>query len=173
MRSFPLLIAIACLPWPADAADVYRCVDKGVTTYQDFPCRTPESGKSVRVIVPETPPPRAASADDLQELRKRVDAMTRERRQREITSEIDGLERVLTRLAGEEAAELDVLRNRRLYASANIPGEPLERGRVDRALADEMSAVSARYRERAEAARRRIVELRNEQKALAPPPPPQ
>ncbi|MEO5766494.1 MAG: DUF4124 domain-containing protein [Casimicrobiaceae bacterium] len=160
---------LLALPPAAHAAEVYRCVDKGVITYQDFPCRTPGEGGVVRLVVPDPatpPPPRAKGADDLDETRRNVDVMARERRQREIAAEIDGLERVVARNDKEEAAELDVLRSQRGYAANNFKADGLDLARVDRALTDRMAAVSTKYRERAEPVRRRIVELRNEQKTL-------
>ena len=159
-----MLVTLA-LPLAAQAADVYRCVEKGVTTYQDFPCRAPDSGKVVR-LAPEPTPPRASSQDDLEALRKSVDTMARERRQRQIAEEIDGLERTLTRLGNEETAELNDLRARRKYMDANYLGDPFNRTDLERYFDKEIAAVSAKYRERTETARRRIVDLRNEQKTL-------
>ena len=161
-----LLATLALLP-AAHAADVYRCVENGVTTYQDFPCRTPDGGGVVRVVIPDTPPPSASSAQNLEETRKRVDAFARERRQREIAADIDRLEQSLARVAKEEATEIDTLRQQRGYAANNFQTDLYDKGRVDRALVDEMKAVAVKYRERAEPARRRILELRNEQKTLA------
>ncbi len=161
-----LLATLALLP-AAHAADVYRCVENGVTTYQDFPCRTPDGGQVVRVVVPDSPPPGANSAENLEETRKRVDAFARERRQREIAADIDRLEQSLARMGREETTEIDALRQKRGYAANNFQTDLYDKGRVDRALADEMSEVRAKYRERAEPSRRRILELRNEQKTLA------
>jgi hypothetical protein len=163
LRALALLLSLA-LPLAAQAADVYRCVENGVTTYQDTPCRTPDGGKSVRVVIPDPPPPRANSQEDLEEMRKRVDAFARERRQKEIATEIDGLDRTIARLAREEAAELDALRQKRGYAANNFQTDLFDKGVVDRALTDEMAAVSAKYRERTEPMRRRIAELQKEQK---------
>ena len=165
MRALALLVSLA-LPPVVQAADVYRCVEKGITTYQDYPCRTPDGGKSVRVAIPDPPPPSANSAENLDEMRKRVDALARERRQREISIEIDGLNRTIARLDKEEAGELDVLRQKRSYAASNFQIDLYDKGRVDRALVDEMSEVKAKYRERTEPARRRIAELQKEQNTL-------
>lgn len=66
----------------------------------------------------------------------------------------------------EPAAELDALRQKRGFAANNFQADGVDRLRGDRALADQMRAVSAKYRERAEPSRRRIGELHNEQKTL-------
>ena len=166
MRAALALLITFALPPAAHAADVYRCVENGVTTYQDFPCRTPDGGQSVRVVVPDSPPPSANSAENLEETRKRVDAYARERRQREITADIGRLEQSIARTEKEEAAELNALRQKRGYAAHNFQTDLYDKGVVDRALVDEMAEVRAKYRERTEPARRRILELRNEQKTL-------
>jgi uncharacterized protein DUF4124 len=166
LRALAVLVALA-LPSAAQAADVYRCVENGVTTYQDFPCRTPAGGSVVRVVVPDSPPPSANDAENMEEMRKRVDAMARERRQRELAAEIDRLEQSVVRMGKEEAVELDALRQQRGYAANNFQTDLYDKGRVDRALTDEMKAIAAKYRERTEPVRRRIIELRNEQKTLA------
>ena len=164
-----VVLLMLALPLVAEAADVYRCIDKGVTTYQDFPCRAPDTGKAVRLGTPEPAPARAGSQTELQDLRKRVDTMARERREREINTEVDDLERQVTRLATAEAAELAPLKDRRLYLAQNLQGDPYGLATIDREVSDQMTAISAKYRERTEAVRRRIDELRNEQKGLALP----
>jgi len=164
-RALAVLVTLA-LPLAANAADVYRCIDKGVTTYQDFPCRTPGGGSVVPVVIPDSPPPSVNNAENMEEMRKRVDTMARERRQREIGAEIDRLEQSVARIGKEEAVELDALRQQRGYAANNFQTDLYDKGRVERALADEMKVVSAKYRERTEPMRRRIIELRNEQKSL-------
>ena len=166
LRALAVLVALV-LPSAAQAADVYRCVENGVTTYQDFPCRTPAGGSVVRVVVPDSPPPSANDAENMEEMRKRVDAMARERRQRELAAEIDRLEQSVVRMGKEEATELDALRQQRGYAANNFQTDLYDKGRVDRALTDEMKAIAVKYRERTEPVRRRIIELRNEQKTLA------
>ena len=154
----------------AASAEIYRCVDNGVVTYQDAPCRTP--GGTV-VKLPQEPPPSAQRGDPNEandELRKRVDAMARERRQREIVVEIDQLDRQLVRLSGEEAAELDALRDRRKFIGNNLQGDPYGQAQLQRSLEDEMKQVSAKYRDRSDALRRRIIALRGESATLAKPP---
>jgi flagellar biosynthesis/type III secretory pathway protein FliH len=166
VRAALALLVTLALPPAALAADVFRCVENGVTTYQDFPCRTPDGGQVVRVVVPDSPPPSANAQESADEARKRLDAAMRERRQREITAEIERIEQSIARIEREEAAELDVLRNQRGFAANNFKADGWDRARVDRAMVDEMAAVSAKYRARTEPLRRRIIELRNEQKTL-------
>jgi hypothetical protein len=172
-RNRLLLVAglVALLPAAAGAADVYRCVDNGVVTYQDAPCSNAGSGTVVR-LPQEPPPPPGARGDAAQSneaLRKRVDAMARERRQREIATEIDGLDRQLTRIAAEEAAELSAVRDRRKFIANNLQGDPYGQGTLQRSLEDEMKQISAKYRDRSDAVRRRIMALRGESVALAKP----
>jgi len=171
---FALAAALVALPpAAARAAEVYRCVDSGVVTYQDAPCRTPGSGTVVKL--PQEPPPPPAAGGDTPEsneaLRKRVDAMARERRQREIATEIDGLDRQLTRIAAEESAELGAVRERRKFIANNLQGDPYGQATLQRSLEDEMKQISAKYRERSDAVRRRIVALRGESAALGKPAP--
>ena len=163
-----VLLTLA-LPLAAEAADVYRCIDQGVITYQDFPCRASEPGKAVRLGTPESAPARTGGQADLQALRKSVDTMARERREREINTEVEGLERQIARLATAEAAELAPLKDRRLYVAQNLQGDPYGLAQIEREVTEQMAAISAKYRERTGTVRRRIDELRNEQKGLALP----
>jgi len=162
---------VALLPAAARAAEVYRCVDNGAVTYQDAPCRTPGSGTVVKLPQEPAPPPaaRGDAAESNEALRKRVDAMARERRQREIATEIDGLDRQLTRIAAEESAELGAVRERRKFIANNLQGDPYGQGQLQRSLEDEMKQISAKYRERSDTVRRRIVALRGESAVLAQP----
>jgi len=169
-----LVAGLAALPpAAAGAADVYRCVDNGVVTYQDAPCSNAGSGTVVRLPQEPPPPPgaRGDAAQSKEALRKRVDAMARERRQREIATEIDGLDRQLTRIAAEEAAELSAVRDRRKFIANNLQGDPYGQATLQRSLEDEMKQISAKYRERSDAVRRRIVSLRGESVALGKPAP--
>ncbi len=170
MRTLPLILAL-CLCPQAQAADVYRCVDKGVTTYQDTPCKAPGVGGVVRIQEPPPPTGNTAGQQEVKQLRESVDAMSRERRQREISAEIDDLERTVKRLTAEQAAELEPIQARRTMIANNFVGDPYGYADIDRALAKDMAAVSAKYRERTEAVRKRIADLRLEQKALSAPPP--
>ena len=161
-----VLLLVLMSPLAANAAEVYRCVDKGVVTYQDFPCR--DGGSVVRLAPDPPPPPGTSSQENLEEMRKRVDTMARERRQREIAAQIDVQERIIAQLDRQEAAELDTLRKQRGFAANNFQADGWDRDRVDRAIVEEAAAVSAKYRDRSEPARRRLESLRNEQKTLTP-----
>ena len=172
-RSLPLLAAglLALLPAPTSAAEIYRCVDNGLVTYQDAPCRNAGGGTVVKLPQDSPPPPdaRGDTRESTDELRKRVNAMARERRQREIAAEIDQLDRQLARISADESAELDAIRERRKYIAGNLQGDPYGQAQIQRSLEDEMKQVSAKYRDRSEGVRRRIAALRGESVALAKP----
>jgi hypothetical protein len=162
-----LTSALALPPPTQGAANVYRCVDKGAVTYQDMPCGTPDGAK---LVLPDSPAARSSNPEDLDQLRKRVDAMTYERRQREIATELADIERRLAALNRDQASEIVALKERQQYIASTVPSYQWDRGAMDQAIADEMKAVAAKYRARTDAAQRRIVQLRNEQAALTPPP---
>ena len=64
--------------------------------------------------------------------------------------------------------EIDALRQKRGYAANNFQTDLYDKGRVDRALAEEMSEGEGETTASAPNRRdRRILELRNEQKTLA------
>jgi hypothetical protein len=171
MRAIPefaaMILALAMPITAQGAANVYRCVDRGAVTYQDMPCGTQDGAK---LVLPDSPAARSSNPEDLDRLRKRVDAMTYERRQREIEAELADIERRLAALNRDQAAEIDAIKGRQQYIAATVPSYQWDRGAMDQAIAEEMKAVAAKYRARTDAAQRRLLQLRNEQSALTPPP---
>ena len=75
----------------------------------------------------------------------------------------------VARISADESAELDVVRDRRKFIANNLQGDPYGQAQLQRSLEDEMKQISAKYRDRSDAVRRRIVALRGESVALAKP----
>ena len=171
LRACGIVIVLAALAPGAALADVYRCVDKerGTTTYQDAPCPPGRDGGVVKMPEQPPPPPESATRAANDAARQRIDAMAVERRRREISNEIAGLDRQLAQITAEEAAELQPLRDRKAFIANNLAGDPFGQADIQRSLDAEMQAVSEKYRDRADNVRRRLVALRAEAGALPRP----
>lgn len=139
------------------AADVYKCVVDGKTTYQGEPCR---GARSVMMI--SRPPASGAgkgSPETIGDLRAQVAGMEQQRRERELAYETDRLEREILALEKSRTAELAALRDKASFANYNQPGALWERGWVQQAIVAEMQAVNDKYDSLRRSARERLAQL--------------
>lgn len=139
------------------AADTYKCVEKGSTTYQDYPCAG--AGSVFRPSTVENRSP-TASDDAQSRLRARVAELEQTRKNQELAPSIDGREREMGSHDEAEQRELDALRARRDYVNRNYAGAPWERNSVLRGIEKEMQSVTGKYAASRLAARSRLTELR-------------
>lgn len=166
-----MLAALAAWVVDADAADIYKCVVDGTTTYQDEPCG--KSGTVIRTDTPATQASRAnAAADSVARLRANVTALEQARRARDAAAEIERLERESDALQKSEQDELEALRQEERYASYNAIAAPWDRTAFDERIAKQRQAINDKYTARRQALRERIEELRRSAEAAPPTPVP-
>jgi hypothetical protein len=134
----------------ASAQTMYKCVDAGVTTYAERPC-----GKSAVVISVTAAPAGDArttqpSAIRAEQRQAQLAELSRERRLRELDTEIADAERQLD-------ADLARLRRRTRYFSDELAAATWRNG-----VALEMQAVTAKGTARIDALRRERAALRDQ-----------
>jgi hypothetical protein len=161
-RGVVLAALLALAGWsnaPA-AADVFKCVENGRTSYQDQPCR----GQAGVVRIGEGPTAERAAAanEEVARLKASVAALEQARRGREAAAAIEGIEREIDGYDKAEQAELAVLRAKQAYASQNLNGAVWERAGFEQGLEKEMQSVGERYAAKRQAARGRIEQLQKD-----------
>jgi len=156
------LLVAALTPCVA-IGEIYKCVQDGKTLYQDQPCRG--TGSAIVVASPEasgTSPAGPGSDEQLSRLRANVSAMARERRKREITFEVSGLEREIAGYEQAEKIELAALTDKREYNYNDRNAAIWQREWVLQSIDAEMRSVTEKYGTMKQAARDRISRLQKE-----------
>lgn len=153
MKTVSSLLYVALLAaTSASAQTLYKCVDAGVTTYAERPC-----GKSAVLISGAAPAGEARAtaptASRTEQRQAQLAEFARQRRLRELDTEIDDAERQLD-------ADLDRLRRRQRYFSDEIAAATWSNG-----VAIEMQAVTAKGSARIDALRRERASLRDQASA--------
>lgn len=87
-------------------------------------------------------------------MQKYIDVASKERRHRELETEIAQRERAIVTLARQQESEIARLRDSKRYASNNLAGATWEQS-----LSTEMGAVAERYRTRIEIEQAAITRL--------------
>lgn len=166
MRVFLLAAALAAWVSSAGAGEVYKCIEDGKTVFQGVPCH--DSGTKL-TVKPANRAPSPATASTAQEggpspslsslakLRQNVEMMENERRQREDTYAIEGLEIDIETYEAAMDAELAALQRKKMYAANNLAGATWEQS-----ISTEMQAVSDKYRTRIQIAHDRIVQMQRD-----------
>jgi hypothetical protein len=153
------LFALVASPFGVAAADVYKCVESGRTSYQDQPC-----GSAATVVRTDSAlvdrGRAAAAAESVARLRSDVAQLEQARKARDLAAEIERVEREIQGYRKAEQDELAALRDQQNYANNNQPGAVWERAAVQNRIARDMQAVSDKYALRTQAARERLAQLR-------------
>jgi Domain of unknown function (DUF4124) len=156
-------LLVAALTPSAAIGEIYRCVQDGKTLYQDQPCRG--AGSAIVVAAPEasgTGPAGPGSDVQLSRLRANVSEMARERRKRELASEVSGLEREIAGYERAEKIELAALTDKRGFNYHNLNAAIWQREWVLQSIDAEMRSVTEKYGTMKQAARDRIARLQKE-----------
>lgn len=141
-------IAVAGLvALPAWAINKCKSHD-GSTTYQEAPCtngpgqqlQVQQSARPASTAKPSNQDP-AATANTASSEKKAVEAMSRDRRIREINSDIADAENAIARRNDQMTRELDALKTQKSYAKNNLAGATYQQS-----LSTEMQAVATKYK---------------------------
>ena len=115
IRAAPFVFLALTLAMGAEAAPIYRCVDRGVVTYQELPCPAP-GGESVVQVPSAYPPVNALERERLLLREAALDARMLKR------AELESAERLA--YAALRARELE-LQAERERARQSEPAYPL------------------------------------------------
>ncbi len=155
-----LLTTLAVLITTTAHAQIYRCEINGETIYSQQPCATDAETVELRYHRVD-PQSAAAAASSAADLKASNDAMTRERRIREIGNEIGRLESRNRRLLQSRDREIGQLRARQRTANNNLAGATYRQS-----IAEEMSAVNQRYDTQIRVNQEQIGRMRDDQRTL-------
>ena len=163
------MVVLTALPCSNALADIYKCVEDGKPAYQDQPCRGAGSAMALTPPAGRRTQTGSAAQDGLSRLRAQVTAMEQDRKKREISYEIERLERDIGDYERAQDAEVSALRSKQGYANYNQPGALWERGWLSESIASEMRSVTEGYTAKIQAARDRIAQLKKEEAAIGKP----
>ncbi len=155
-----LMITALLLPMSGGALAQFKCIGAGgAVSFQQVPCAS--GAKSERLAAQAAPEPRptnlgATAITESVDVRI-LKTLERDRRIREMTEQIGGIEAAVASRGAQMSYEMETLRSQKVRAGNNLAGATWEQS-----ISTEMAAVAEKYRTMNEADLGRLPALRNE-----------
>ena len=160
-----MLFVVPC----ASQAEMYKCSENGVTSFQERPCKgaggaiavRPASGYGNQQVTPQPAANTSSASSSPQNENERLSQMQRERRLREMSYDIADAEREIKLLETAMETELASLNEKKGRANNNLAGATWEQS-----ISSEMQVVADKYRLKIATAQARLDSLRKERESL-------